>query len=77
MGMPKSKFEIINEVISQKNNKITITELCRIAGVSRSGYYKWLSTYEKSKMIRTRQILTLLLKRIIIKDIKKEPEVSI
>lgn len=49
MGMPKSKFEIINEVISQKNNKITITELCRIAGVSRSGYYKWLSTYEKRK----------------------------
>lgn len=49
MGMPKSKFEIINEVISQKNNKITITELCRIAGVSRSGYYKWLNTYEKRK----------------------------
>lgn len=49
MGMPKSKFEIINEVVSQKNNKITITELCRIAGVSRSGYYKWLSTYEKRK----------------------------
>lgn len=49
MSMPKSKFEIINEVVSQKNNKITITELCRIAGVSRSGYYKWLSTYEKRK----------------------------
>lgn len=47
--MPKSKFEIINEVISQKNNKITITELCRIAEVSRSGYYKWLNTYEKRK----------------------------
>ena len=49
MSIPKSKFEIINEVVYQKNNKITITELCRIAGVSRSGYYKWLSTYEKRK----------------------------
>lgn len=49
MGIPRSKFEIINEVISQNSNKMTITELCRIAGVSRSGYYKWLSTYENRR----------------------------
>lgn len=49
MGIPKSKFEIINEVISQNGNKMTVTELCRIAGVSRSGYYKWLNADEKRK----------------------------
>ena len=49
MGIPRSKFEIINEVISQNGNKMTIKELCKIAGVSRSGYYKWLNTYEKRK----------------------------
>ena len=34
MGVPGRKFEIIHEVISQNNNKLTITELCNIAGVS-------------------------------------------
>ena len=44
MGKPSSKFEIIREITSQANSQVTITELCSIAGVSRSGYYRWLST---------------------------------
>lgn len=44
MGKPSSKYEIIREIASQPNGQVTITELCSIAGVSRSGYYRWLST---------------------------------
>ena len=29
---------------SRDNNFLNITELCRVAGVSRSGYYKWVAT---------------------------------
>lgn len=50
MGVPGRKFEIIHEVISQDNNKLTITELCNIAGVSRSGYYRWLNSNESRKL---------------------------
>lgn len=46
MGTPSSKFEIIYEISSQKNSVVTITELCNIAGVSRSGYYRWLHASE-------------------------------
>lgn len=42
MGTPGSKFQIIQEVLSQENNLLTVSDLCRTAGVSRSGYYNWL-----------------------------------
>lgn len=50
MGVPGRKFEIIREVTLQDNNKLTIKELCNIAGVSRSGYYRWLNSYESRKL---------------------------
>lgn len=56
MGVPGRKFEIIHEVVSQDNNKLTITELCNIAGVSRSGYYRWLNSYESRKLRDERDI---------------------
>ena len=40
--MPSAKFEIISEMIEQPNNTMTVSELCAIAGVSRSGYYRWV-----------------------------------
>jgi len=46
METSSSKFEIIHEVISQKNNKLSVSMLCEIAGVSRSGYYKWINSAE-------------------------------
>ena len=49
MNTPRSKFEIINEMMSKENNKLTITDLCNIAGVSRSGYYRWLNSADKRK----------------------------
>lgn len=35
-------FEIIYNTIQNSSNPFTVTELCAIAGVSRSGYYAWL-----------------------------------
>lgn len=42
MGTPSSKFQIIQEVLSQEGNLLAVSDLCRTAGVSRSGYYNWL-----------------------------------
>lgn len=44
MGSPNSKFEIIRVTLQEKDNVLTVQELCEIAGVSRSGYYNWLKT---------------------------------
>lgn len=33
------KFALIYEAIKQDDNKLSISFLCEIAGVSRSGYY--------------------------------------
>lgn len=35
-------FEIIDQTAKSNNNRLSIKELCQIAGVSRSGYYAWL-----------------------------------
>ena len=41
-GNPSVKFELISQMIAQENNQMTVTELCAIAHVSRSGYYRWV-----------------------------------
>ena len=38
------KYQLIHEAIRQDNNELNISELCRIAKVSRSGYYSWVGT---------------------------------
>ena len=38
-----SKFAIIHDVLSSEGNVLSVSALCEIAGVSRSGYYNWLS----------------------------------
>lgn len=35
-------FEVINRTIVENGNNLSIKDLCRVAGVSRSGYYAWL-----------------------------------
>lgn len=42
-GKPERKFELIYEMYSRENNLLNIKLLCEIAGVSRSGYYRWLN----------------------------------
>ena len=44
MDEPCAKFEIIHGIVSQEGNLQNVKELCRIAGVSRSGYYNWLAS---------------------------------
>ena len=39
---PEVKFSLIHEVLHQPNAQLSAKELCRIAGVSRSGYYAWV-----------------------------------
>lgn len=41
---PHAKYEIIYEMTKQNGNRLSISTLCEIAGVSRSGYYNYLST---------------------------------
>lgn len=47
---PSVKFEIIHEMTKRDNNMLKISELCKIAGVSRSGYYNWLSCATSRKI---------------------------
>lgn len=49
MGEPGCKFEIIYKTLNQKDNALSVAMLCDIAGVSRSGYYRWVNAEEKRK----------------------------
>jgi len=46
MGALSSKFEIIQNTLSKSDNRLSVSSLCEIAGVSRSGYYNWLKSEE-------------------------------
>ena len=35
-------FEIIRQTMLQSSNRLSVSRLCEIAGVSRSEYYAWL-----------------------------------
>ena len=47
MDKPHAKYAVIHEIMSQEGNLQNVRELCRIAGVSRSGYYNWLASEDK------------------------------
>lgn len=49
MDKPHAKYEVIHEIVSQEGNLQNVRELCKIAGVSRSGYYNWLASEDKRK----------------------------
>lgn len=36
------KYRLIQEAIRRDDNRLNISALCRVAGVSRSGYYAWI-----------------------------------
>lgn len=44
-------FEIISRTAAQSDNSLSVNSLCKMAGVSRSGYYAWL----KAAPVRERQ----------------------
>lgn len=43
MNDTSSVFEIIQTTIQQNSNILSVSRLCEIAGVSRSGYYAWVA----------------------------------
>ena len=47
MDTSSSKFQLIHELVSREDNVLTITELCSIARVSRSGYYNRVNSKDK------------------------------
>jgi transposase InsO family protein len=46
-GTTSRRFEIIEETLHDENNMVTVSDLCRLSGVSRSGYYRWLGAADK------------------------------
>ena len=44
---PEVKFRLIQEATRRDNNILKISSLCKIAGVSRSGYYNWCASESK------------------------------
>lgn len=40
------KFEVIHKTLQESENRLSVSELCGIAGVSRSGYYRWAGAAE-------------------------------
>ena len=41
---PQVKYRLIEQATANDNNLLSISYMCKIAGVSRSGYYNWLDS---------------------------------
>lgn len=48
------KFQIIYEMVKSENNVLSVSMLCDIAQVSRSGYYRWVGAEEKRRELEER-----------------------
>lgn len=46
-----TRFEAVREALADKNNVLTVKDLCKLAGVSRSGYYNWIRS-ENARVLR-------------------------
>jgi putative transposase len=46
---PEVKFALIREATMRDNNLLKISTMCEIAGVSRSGYYRWCDVEDARK----------------------------
>ena len=47
VNKPSEKYQLMHDMILTDGNNYTISFLCETAGVSRSGYYKWLQNVPK------------------------------
>ena len=58
------KFDIIHKTVSNAENELPIRSLCAIAGVSRSGYYRWAKagSARDARELRDRADFELVLK---------------
>lgn len=64
METEKNKFEIIHDVVTKENNLLNISMLCEIAGVSRSGYYRWVNAakHREEQELKDRADFEIILK---------------
>jgi len=64
MEAEKNKFEIIHDVVTKENNLLNISMLCEIAGVSRSGYYRWVRAekHREEQELKDRADFEIILK---------------
>ncbi len=46
MGEQSAVFEIIHTSLMHEDTELSVSAMCEIAGVSRSGYYRWVSAAE-------------------------------
>ena len=46
MNVPSSRFRLIQSICSDPDNHMSVSELCALNNVSRSGYYNWLKQEE-------------------------------
>lgn len=58
------KFEVIHNTLQEEDNRLSVKMLCDIAGVSRSGYYRWVNAADvrKEKENKDREDFELILK---------------
>lgn len=58
------KYQLIHEAVQHDNNVLKIDKLCKLAGVSRSGYYSWIAAAPKreQKEEKDRRDFKLILK---------------
>lgn len=54
MNTPSSEFKLIQELSGDPDNCMSITELCALNHVCRSGYYNWLKQ-ENARIVREEQ----------------------
>lgn len=43
-GKASLRYELVKNILDKNMSPLSIKELCSLAGISRSGYYKWLAT---------------------------------
>ena len=58
------KFEVIQATMQEADNQLSVSMLCDIAGVSRSGYYRWINaaTVREERERKDRKEFELILK---------------
>lgn len=45
------KFEVIQKTMEEADNQLSVSMLCETAGVSRSGYYRWVNAADISNLV--------------------------
>lgn len=54
MDSAGESFEAIRAALADRNNILTVKDLCELAGVSRSGYYNWVRSEKTESFGRRR-----------------------